>query len=212
MKTLTTAFALALAGCAFAGTGPASTIASATSPQTASISAQQLAPVQRPAPSDLRSFTATSLVDGSRNTFQIEPSGYGIRARQANGCIWTRAADWFSPSDSWANCGSSRNWHTAQAQVREIQSIYPLSVGSVGRYERNATSHSGRTQSRQTVCQVTGTETVSRPGLADTPAYVVQCDDTRRVRTTWYAPGEGPIAFTQVSHERGLEESWIRTN
>ena len=180
-------------------------------PQTVALSGE-LPSIGRPTGSELSSFTATSLVDGSTNRFTIERAGNGIRARQDNGCTWTRSADWFAPSDSWSRCGTSTNWHTATAQVRVIDPLYPMTIGSSGVYQRQAVSHTGRTQDRRTTCRVVGAEDVVRPGRANTSAYVVACDDTRRVRTTWYAPGEGPIAFTQVSDSGGLEESWIRTN
>ena len=220
MKKLTVAMAMAIAlsGCANIGNDIGNTLGSTfgsifggPGPETAPLSAE-LAPLSQPSAGELRSFTTTSLIDGSRNTFDIRPYGYGIRARQDNGCVWTRAADWFSPSDSWANCGTSQNWHTAQARVTQQDSLYPLTVGSEGRYRRVAVSHTGRDQDRRTVCRVTGAEDVVRPGFPDTSAYVVECDDTRRVRTTWYAPGQGPVAFTQVSNSGELEEAWIRTN
>ncbi len=180
-------------------------------PDTAAVSST-LPAVNQPSASELSGFAATSLIDGTTERFAIERVGGGIRTRQDNGCTWTRSADWFAPSDSWTRCGDSTNWHTATAQVRVIDSLYPLTVGSTGVYQRQAVSHTGRTQDRRTTCRVTGAEDVIRPGLPNTSAYVVECDDTRRVRTTWYAPGKGPIAFTQVSNSEGLEESWIRTN
>ena len=214
MKKLTVAMASVLGGCTSTGNSIGNTLASffgGAGPETAPLSAE-LPPMAQPSAAELRSFTTTSLIDGSSNTFNIAPYGNGIRVRQDNGCVWTRAADWFSPSDSWANCGTSQNWHTAQAQVQRQDSLYPLTVGSEGRYRRVAVSHTGRDQDRQTVCRVTGAEDVVRPGHPNTSAYVVECDDTRRVRTTWYAPGQGPVAFTQVSNSGELEEAWIRAN
>ena len=176
-------------------------------PETAQISSP-LPIVQQP--EGFGSFQTTSLMNGRSSSYTVQSYGNGLRVREADGCVWTSAADWFSPSDSWANCGTSKNWNSAQAQVRQIDSLYPLQVGAEGRYQRQATSHTGRTRTRNTVCRVTGAVDVVRPGLPDTSAYVVKCDDSKRVRTTWYAPGQGPIAFTQVSDSQGLEESWIR--
>lgn len=168
--------------------------------------------VDRSSDTGLRNMQVTSLVDGSSMTYKVQPHGQGVRVTEGDGCAWTRASDWFSPSDSWANCGTSKNWHTAQATVREVDSLYPLAVGSTGRYERNAVSHTGRTYTRETSCEVSDTVEVLRPGREATPAFVVDCDDTRRLRTTWYAPGEGPIAYRVVHGEKGVEEAWIRSN
>ncbi len=158
------------------------------------------------------SMTVTSLVDGERKTYSVSRYGSGVRVRESDGCIWTSAQNWFAPSDSWANCGDSRNWNTAQAQVRELDPLYPLQVGSVGRYERKAVSHTGKTYTRETRCEVTDAVSVLRPGKAATPAFVVECKDPRRTRTTWYAPGEGPVAYREVHRRNGLQEAWLRTN
>lgn len=168
--------------------------------------------VTRPSAGLPREMNVTSLVDGTRKSFSARTYANGVRVRQSNGCVWTRANDWFSPSDSWANCGESSNWHTAQAQVRQLQTIYPLREGSIGRYQRSAKSHTGRSYTRETRCEVTDAVEVLRPGRAATPAFVVECDDTRRRRTTWYAPGEGPIAFRVVHRRNGVEEAWIRND
>lgn len=156
-------------------------------------------------------MTVTSLKDGTHRRYAVRSYGNGVRVTEDNGCIWTRAGDWFSPSDSWANCGTSKNWHTGQAKVRELDSLYPLKVGSVGRYERQAVSHTGRRYSRETRCEVTDAVEVLRPGRAATPAFVVECDDSRRVRTTWYAPKKGPVAYREVHRRNGVEEAWVRS-
>lgn len=168
--------------------------------------------VPQPTMGSLSSMTVSSLMDGSTQSYRVRPFGNGVRVRESNGCVWTRAGDWFSPSDSWANCGDSRNWHTGQAKVRQLDSLYPLKVGSVGRYERRAVSHTGRTYTRQTRCEVTDAVAVLRPGKAATAAYVVVCNDSRRVRTTWYAPDEGPIAYREVHHRKGVEVAWLRND
>ncbi len=165
----------------------------------------------RPSAEEFESMTVESLIDGSSNRFSVRSYGNGMRVQESDGCVWTRADDWFSPSDSWAACGDSKNWHTGQASVRELDSLYPLKVGSVGRYQRQAVSHTGRSYSRETRCEVTDAVEVLRPEQAATPAYVVECDDSRRVRTTWYSPDEGPVAYREVHRRNGVEEAWIRT-
>ena len=169
-------------------------------------------PVTQPSLDKVGSMRVASLVDGERKTYAVSRYGNGVRVRESGGCVWTSAPNWFAPSDSWANCGESRNWNTAQAQVRELAPLYPLKVGSVGRYERKAVSHTGKTYTRETRCEVTDAVSVLRPGKAATPSFVVECKDPRRTRTTWYAPGEGPIAYREVHRSNGLQEAWLRTN
>lgn len=208
--------ALPLAACSLGDDFEIPTMASIASifvpvgPETRPLAAS-IPPVQRPASRAFSTMTVTSLEDGSRKTYSVKPYGNGVRVSEGNGCIWTRAGDWFSPSDSWSNCGSSGNWHTGQAKVRELDSLYPLRVGSVGSYQRNAVSHTGRSYNRTTRCKVTDAVEVLRQGRAAAPAYVVKCNDSRRVRTTWYAPGQGPIAYQEVHRRSGLEEAWVRS-
>lgn len=211
---LASLIALPLAACSLGDDFEAPAITSLfapAGPETRPLAAS-IPPVQRPGFHEISTMTVTSLEDGSRKTFSVKPYGNGVRVSEGNGCIWTRAGDWFSPSDSWSSCGSSVNWHTGQAKVRELDSLYPLRVGSVGSYERSAVSHTGRSYSRTTQCEVTDAVEVLRQGQAATPAYVVKCDDSRRVRTTWYAPGQGPIAYQEVHRRNGLEEAWVRSN
>ncbi|MDJ0896085.1 MAG: hypothetical protein QNJ92_13160 [Alphaproteobacteria bacterium] len=205
--------AVPLGACMSSGIG-APTVTSETDPlrPTTRPLVASLQPASRPADTELVSMTVTSLVDASTKTYSVRPYGYGVRVRESDGCAWTRALDWFSPSDSWANCGTSRNWHTAQARVRELEPLYPLKIGSVGRYERRAVSHTGRSYVRETRCEVTDAVEVLRPGQTATPAYVVECDDTKRRRTTWYAPGIGPVAYHEVHRRKGLEEAWVRSD
>ncbi len=171
-----------------------------------------IAPLSAPTRSEFSSISARNLIDGSRIKLAVSGHKDGMQVREKSGCSWTRQADWFAPSTSWQNCGTSRNWHTATASVRVLNSLYPLKVGARGSYERRALSHTGRENTRRTNCKVTDSVKVLRPGKDATPAFVVVCDDTRRVRTTWYAPGIGPIAFRKVHDKNGLEESWVRTN
>ena len=169
-------------------------------------------PVMQPSLDKVGSMTVTSLVDGERNTYAVSRYHNGVRVRESDGCVWTSAPNWFAPSDSWANCGDSLNWSTASAQVRELDPLYPIQIGSVGRYERKAVSNTGRTYTRETRCEVMDAVSVLRPGKAATPAFVVECKDPRRTRTTWYAPDEGPIAYRETHRRNGLQEAWLRTN
>ena len=171
-----------------------------------------IASVKAPSRSEFSSIRARSLIDGSKFNLKVGGHKRGIKVRETGGCTWTRPADWFSPSTSWSNCGTSRNWHTATARVRVTNSLYPLKVGATGRYVRSAVSHTGRKHTRTTRCKVTKAVEVLRRGKAATPAFVVACNDGKRLRTTWYAPGIGPIAYREMHKKNGLQEAWVRTN
>lgn len=180
-----------------------------TSPRTERLSTA-IEPLAQPRTPLAGSFSATDLLTGEALRFETRPAGNGVRVRQSDGCVWTRSGDWFAPSDSWANCDASAHWHTGRAQVRRLASIWPLEKGAEGRWTRKATSHTGRTYTRETTCRVAGAEAVIREGRAPTPAHVVVCADGKRTRTTWYAAGEGPIAFRKVHEDDGVEEAWVR--
>lgn len=211
-RLLVLALALPISACSAGGFQlPSFGFGSSTRPDTQPLT-QPIAQVAQAPISNLGTMNATNLMDGRTISLSARAYGNGARVTESNGCTWTRANDWFSPSDSWANCGDSRNWHTGQATVRQLDSLYPLQVGSVGRYERLARSHTGRSYTRQTRCEVTDAVEVLRPAHGATPAYVVECDDTSRTRTTWYAPSEGPIAYRETHHRNGLEEAWVRTD
>lgn len=171
---------------------------------------EPIAIVPAPTQRHLASMEVVDLANGGSRRLEVVRYGNGVRVRESDGCVWTRDADWFSPSDSWANCGNSRNWRTAQASVTRDGSLYPLQVGSQGAYTRTATTPEGRTSTRTTSCLVTGVEAVARPGDVETPAYVVVCEDGRLRRTTWFAPQEGPVAYREEHLTRGLREAWVR--
>ncbi len=167
--------------------------------------------VDRPRPALFTSMTAKSLTDGRAKTFDVRAYGRGVRVRESDGCVWTSAWDWFSPSDSWAQCGASKSWRTAQARTRVIEPLYPLRLGARGVYERRAVStSSGAVSTRQTECEVADQVEVLRAGAPATPAYVVRCDDGRIERVTWFAPDQGPIAYREAHKERGVREAWVR--
>jgi hypothetical protein len=180
-----------------------------TAPRTERL-ATPPAPVARPRAPLAESFSATNLLTGETIRFETRRAGDGVRVRQSDGCVWTRTGDWFAPSDSWANCDDSANWATGRATVRRLDSIWPLKPGAVGRWTRDAVSHTGRAHTRETTCRVAGAEAVIREGRAPTPAHVVVCEDGKRTRTTWYAAGEGPVAFRKVHEDDGVEEAWVR--
>ncbi len=180
-----------------------------TRPQTVRLTTPP-APVARPAAPLSGSFAARDLMTGETRRFTVSRTGGGVRVRQSDGCVWTRSGDWFAPSDSWSRCDVSTHWHTGRAQVRNTAAIWPLKPGAEGRWIRRTTSHSGRSYTRDTVCRVIGAEAVVREGRAPTPAHVVVCRDGARTRTTWFAPGEGPVAFRKAHDRNGVEEAWVR--
>lgn len=180
-----------------------------TRPQTERLSAP-LGPIARPKAPLAGRFSATNLLTGKTLSFETRRAGDGVRVRQSDGCVWTRTGDWFTPSDSWANCDDSAHWSAGRAKVRALDSIWPLEPGAEGRWGRDAVSHTGRSYTRETTCRVVGSEAVIRAGRAPTPAHVVVCADGKRTRTTWFAPGEGPVAFRKTHADKGVEEAWVR--
>jgi hypothetical protein len=210
--------ALAPLGCvALGGCSPAEDLRLAaldifkdpTSPRTERLATAPGPIAQPPAPL-AGSFTATDLLTGETLRFETRRTGASVRVRQSDGCVWTRSGDWFAPSDSWANCDDSVHWATGRASVRRLASIWPLRPGAEGSWTRDAASHTGRTYTRRTTCRVAGAEAVIREGRAPTPAHLVVCKDGKRTRTTWYAAGEGPVAFRKVHEDSGVEEAWVR--
>jgi hypothetical protein len=177
-------------------------------PQTEAIAFAMTA-ADKPAAPLSGDFAVRDLLTGERITFDVRRSGDGVRVRQSDGCAWTRSGDWFAPSSAWENCDVGQ-WASGSAQVRRTASIWPLREGASGAYSRNATSSTGRSYARDTTCRVTGSESVVRESGARTPAWVVQCRDGKRTRTTWGAPGEGPVAFRKVHDSNGVEEAWVR--
>ena len=111
-------------------------------------------PVPGPSRAGLTTMQVRDLLSGRTGTIHVSRYGNGIRAHEPGGCVWTRDKDWFSPSDSFANCSSSKDWKTARATVRRLDSIYPLTVGSTGAYSRRAVSATGKVSTRETRCEV----------------------------------------------------------
>ena len=68
---------------------------------------QPLPPVANPSRRHLSSMEVVDLSNGAVRRLSVSTFGNGFRVRESDGCVWTRDADWFSPSDSWANCGTS---------------------------------------------------------------------------------------------------------
>ncbi|MEM7496853.1 MAG: hypothetical protein AAF371_02530 [Pseudomonadota bacterium] len=161
--------------------------------------------------SELGNRRVRDLMDGGTVVLEMSASGSRLRLVEADGCRSTRLLDWFSPSLAWADCGNSKHWHTAEARVGIEASLYPLRPGATGRYRRSAVSHTGRKSERVTDCRVTDAVTVDL-GARVADAFEVVCDDGRIERTTWYAPGEGPVAYREAHRERGLREAWVLTD
>lgn len=193
-----------LAGCGgWSGFGPA------PGPETRSLGAD-LPPLERPSRSEFRNMKVQSLIDGETRTITIARFGNGLRIRDSDGCVTTRVLDWFSPSDSFAFCSSSQNWRTAQARVKVLDPLYPLDLGAEGVYWRRAVSGTGRISERESRCEVVDTVEVVRDRAPTVPAFVVECDDGRLRRTTWYSPGIGPVAYREIHEDRGVREAWVR--
>lgn len=179
-----------------------------TGPETRRLRAP-LAPAAKPARPLTDPITILNPLTGASQRLAVRPFGRrAVEVRQSNGCVWRRE-DWFAPSIFWRNCGDSKNWRDGRSDVSGGQGLWPLRVGAEGRFDRAAVSASGSSYERATRCRVTDAVEVLRQGQAPTPAYVVDCNDGKRTRTTWWAPGAGPIAFRQVHEKKGLEEFWV---
>lgn len=167
------------------------------------------APATRPARPLTRAIAAVDLRTGA--TITLQPRAIGARTvevRQSDGCVWRRD-DWFAPSSRWRGCGDSASWRDGSAEVSGGDGLWPLRIGAEGRFRRRATSATGRTLARDTICRVDSAVEVLRADQPATPAFVVACDDGKRVRTTWWAPGEGPIAFRKTHRDKGVEAVWV---
>jgi hypothetical protein len=134
--------------------------------------------------------------------------GGAVEVRQSDGCVWRRD-DWFAPSTWWRGCGESAAWRDGAATVSGGGGLWPLRIGAEGRFRRRAIASTGRRYERDTLCRVETAVEVLRPGRAPTPAFVVACEDGKRVRTTWWSPEQGPIAFRKTHRDKGVEEIWV---
>lgn len=173
-----------------------------------------LAPARAPRRQDWSTFDIIHLGSGERDRVRIEPYGSsGVRGRFSDGCVWTRQADWFSPSDSWAFCGDSDDWRTAQAAVQRTGSLWPLKIGASARYVREArSSTSGEISRRTTTCTVLDAVDVRRSSGQTEAAFKVRCEDGRRARTTWWSPSSGLLFYRQEHRSRGVERFWERVS
>lgn len=203
---------LALSGCAATSLGDASD-GEATKRFAFEVgAAQSIAPAPEPQQQDWASFDVIGVDSGARERIKITPFGQsGVRGRFADGCAWTRQADWFSPSDSWAFCGTSETWRTAQATVERTGALWPLTVGATAAYVREArSSKTGEISRRTTTCDVVDAVDVRRASGAIAATFKVRCDDGRRVRTSWWSPEAGLLFFRQEHRSRGVERFWER--
>lgn len=166
-------------------------------------------PAEKPAWPLAAPVSATDPRTGAAVTLAPRPLGGGIvEVAQNDGCVWRRD-DWFAPSSFWRGCGDSANWRDGRAEVSGGAGLWPLRLKAEGRFRRRAVSHTGRSYARDTVCRVTDAVEVLRAGRAPTAAFVVDCADGKRVRTTWWAPGQGPVAFRKTHRDKGVEEFWV---
>lgn len=165
---------------------------------------------ERPNAASWSNLTVENRETGAIETLAVaSASSQSLSFLDAEGCAYTRANDWFSPSERWTNCGSSTNWRDASASVSASGSLWPLQVGRTAEYTRRAVStRSGEVSTRTTRCEVVDAVQVLRHSGALTPTFKVECDDGRRVRTTWWSPQEGPVFYMQHHQRRGLEAAW----
>ncbi|MEL6267363.1 MAG: hypothetical protein AAFR52_17245 [Pseudomonadota bacterium] len=170
-----------------------------------------IAPYDAPHPGSFGDRQVRDLVGGQVSTLRLGASRNRLRIEDGTGCVSTRLKDWFAPAVAWQDCGRSADWHTAKARVGVRDRLYPLETGASGRYQRWATSHTGRRSERTTDCIVRDAVTLDL-GHRVADAFEVRCDDGRVERITWYAPAEGPVAYREAHRERGLRKAWIRAD
>jgi hypothetical protein len=186
----------------------AASLVAPVGPETRSLRASPL-PADKPFLPLTARIAAHDPRSGAQLALDPRRVGRGVaEIRQSDGCVW-RSDDWFAPATAWRDCGDSRNWHTGRAEISGGAGLWPLRLGAEARFTRRAVSHTGRSYTRETTCRVTDAVEVLRAGRQPTPAFVVDCDDGKRVRTTWWAPGEGPVAFRKTHEENGIEELWV---
>lgn len=165
-----------------------------------------------PAPRPARALSAPITAERPwADDLRLEPRDLGggvVEVRESDGCTWRRR-DWFAPSLHWRGCGESDAWRDGSSNVTGGEGLWPLRVGAEGRFRRRATSVTGRSYERDTLCRVEDAVEVLRADRAPTPAFVVACNDGKRLRTTWWSPDEGPVAFRQSHEDRGVEAFWI---
>ncbi len=169
-----------------------------------------LDPAPRPSAASWSNLAIENLETGSIETLSVaSASTQSLSFLDPTGCAYTRANDWFSPSETWTNCGTSTNWRDAQASVTTAGSLWPLQVGRTAEYTRRAIStRTGEESIRTTRCEVVDAVRVLRHSGELTPTFKVECDDGRRTRTTWWSPDEGPVFYMQRHERRGLESAW----
>jgi hypothetical protein len=200
----------ALAGCAGAPGGDLMSFSlGEPGPRTRALEAP-IAPVAKPVAAEFAAFEAVDLLTGKPLRFGMRLRGGELRATESDGCTWTRAMDWFAPSVAWDKCGDSSRWAKGTARVKVLDRLYPIEPGAKGVYERYAVSHRGDDYTRKTTCSVGKPVAVIGQSGKRMPAHVVSCDDGKRTRVTWYAPGVGPVAFVQRHEDKGVEEAWQR--
>ena len=165
---------------------------------------------QRPSAGSWSNMAIEDQQTGDIETLAVAASSsQSLSFLQADGCAYTRANDWFSPSERWTNCGTSTNWRDARASVTVSGNLWPLQVGRTAEYTRRAVSaRTGEESTRTTRCEVVDAVQVLRHTGELTPTFKVECGDGRRERTTWWSPEEGPVFYMQRHDRRGLEVAW----
>jgi len=180
----------------------------APAPQTRALGAP-LAAAARPVRPLSRRVVAEDLLTGEEMRLTPRPVGArSVEVTEPDGCRWRRD-DWFAPSTWWRGCGEADSWRDGRAELTGGAGLWPLRLGAEARWRRRAESSAGRAYVRDTVCRVEDAVELLRPGREPAPVFVVACDDGKRVRTTWWAPGEGPLAFRVARRGQGVEQVWV---
>ena len=135
------------------------------------------------------------------------------RGTSTTGCSWTNDGDFFSPSSSWDNCGTSPNWNKGRTQqVSSEGTLWPLEVGNKASWKvtdySNITGEKGSTGTRN--CEVKSVVNIT-VAMGDIDAYKVVCSrdyGNRVVTRTWYMnPELGEVKFLRKRSDKGLSSN-----
>ncbi|MDJ0684066.1 MAG: hypothetical protein QNJ84_05165 [Alphaproteobacteria bacterium] len=138
--------------------------------------------------------------DTQRTVLLSRADGVENWTNETTGCSWW-IAESFTPAARWENCGGGSGTY----DITQEGAIWPLAMQSTVRFDLKGANSKGNTWTRNHRCTVEAASNVTVPsGSYD--AYKVVCADERTVRTSYYAPGVGTVAYSRVNIGSGLAE------
>lgn len=176
----------------------------------------EVAPIERPVLEPGRIREEISMIDGSARGYEVlgvlDDGSIRGRSSWKEGCKWVVPADWFSPDNSWEDCGTG-SWSTGANTVISSSGddLWPLRDGTSAKWSyrsRRSTGEGGRNTRR---CKVSGPVAIT-VRVGDVNAMKVVCRDVwgggpDGETKTWYWTSEhGVVKYTRVHSKRGLED------